>query len=336
MADSVLHPFHVPTFATNQYDASMSMVMEDHPTAYNQILNQCTSIRCTRAFLRGKRTPDLALSNVGFICFDCLDYYYVNFKYVYPYCKEIIKNILDDGFYIFYYYADDYYIPGKSGYGTRHIHHDGIILGYDENDDTYSIAGYNINWVFSLMRVPREDFMRAVKSSLDNKKYGNITYYKVRENVNVELDPEMILKNLKKYIDADIDKFSLESDDQVDGIAVHDFMAMYIDRIRKGQLSPYQMDSRSMRPIWEHKKCMLDRIIALENKNEWGSELSSEYKSIVDTADKLRLMYAVYDRTQRPSLLDSIYNGLFEIKAKEKDILTRLILKMENSNISHC
>ena len=306
------------------------MPIEDHPTAYNQILNQCTSLKCSRKFLRGRTTPDLLVSNLGFGSFDFLDYYFVNFRYVYPYCKDIIKNILDDGFYIYYYYADDFYMPGKSGYGERHIHHDGIIMGYDESDDTYSIAAYDNNWVFNLIRVPREDFMKGLKSSLDNQKYGNITYYKIKENVTVELDLKAILENVKKYIKSEIGTISLECDDFADGILIHDLMAMYIDKLKDGSIPHERMDWRILRPIWEHKKCMLDRIKAVENKCVWGNEFSERYAPIVDKANRIRMMYAMYHKNSNDKLLDKIRDGILELGVQDKLILTEFTNKLED------
>ena len=46
-------------------------------------------------------------------------------------------SMIDDGMYIYFHGVDDFYLPEKSWYGTRHMNHDGIICGYDDNDSNF-------------------------------------------------------------------------------------------------------------------------------------------------------------------------------------------------------
>ena len=65
MAKSVALPFEVPNFATVQSSGAAELAMIGHPSAYNQTLNQCTSLYCTRRFVKGFTTPQVSVPNVG-------------------------------------------------------------------------------------------------------------------------------------------------------------------------------------------------------------------------------------------------------------------------------
>ncbi len=328
MPDSVQLPFCVPVFATTQGAAAPGLALANEPSAYNYLLNQNITLRCTRKFIRGFSSPEVCVDKLPLGCFSNIYRYAASFRLIHQCYKQIIKDMLNQGFYVYYYGVDDFYLPGKSWYGTRHMHHDGIICGYDDTDNTYSIAAYDINWVFNLIRIPQECFDTALKSSISELRYGAITAYKVK-NEEIKLDPAMILKGLKEYIALDFDKYSIDEDGPVRGIAVHDFLAYYINKLKDGSIPSEKMDWRALRPVWEQKKCMYDRIRAVEDNYAWEHSLSDSYRPIVENANRVRAMYAVCHKTQKLSLLEGIANGLLEIKKKEKEILEILIKKME-------
>ena len=329
MAKSVLLPFEVPNFATVQSSGAAELAMIGHPTAYNQTLNQATNICCTRRFIRGFTTPQVSNPDVYIHSYRFIERYGVNFRYVYDYCLDIIKSMLDDGMYIYYHAVDDFYLPGKSWYGTRHMHHDGIICGYDDNDETISIAAHDINWVYNLIRIPQKCFLEALNSSLEAKQYGNMTAYKIRENTVVELNESEMLKYLKEYMDSSFEKYPIEIEGTVKGIIVHDYLAMYIDKLKDGSIPYEKMDWRALRPVWEHKKCMLDRIKAVENKNGWSNELSERYAPVVEKANRIRMMYAMYHKNHNDKLLDKIRDGLLELVDSDREIVGEFISRLE-------
>ena len=327
-AESVLLHFEVPFFATTQISAAPGLAMANHPTAYNDILNKCTSLSCTRRFIKGYSSPQVSFYRLSFTGLSCLELYTVSLKYTRPYVKEIIKQMLDEGFYIYFNRVDDFYLPGKSWYGIRHFSHDGVICGYDESDHTYSIAAYDINWVYKLIKISQESFFEGLDSMFEQKSYSELCAYKAKDE-EVKLDEKMILKHLKEYLFFDKEKFDVKENGKVYGIAVHDFLAMYIEKLKDGKIPHEKMDWRSLRPIWEHKRCMLDRIIAIEKLKNWDDTFSIAYRPLVEYADRIRMMYAMYHKTARASILTGIERGLLELKEREREILTKFVEKME-------
>ena len=329
MNKSVQLPFIVPIFATVQSSGAAEFAMIGHPTAFNQMLNQATNICCTTKFIIGYTSPEVSIPNVYVYSYKFMERYYVNFRYVYDHCMDIIKSMLNDGMYVFYHSVDDFYLPGKSWYGISHIHHDGIICGYDDNDHTISIAAYDINWVYNLIRVPQNCFLEALSASLEKRQYGDMIAYRVKPNTVSEINEGEMLKFLREYMDSDLKKYPTDKDDEVRGIVVHNYLAMYIDKLKDGSIPYDKMDWRALRPVWEHKKCMLERIKAVENKNEMSNALSQRYANVVSKADKIRIMYAMYHKNHNNKLLDKIRDGLLELAQSDKELVGELISILE-------
>ena len=328
MSEQVLLPFHVPMVATLHYHAAAGIALENHPTAFNEILNKCTTIACTRKFLRGYTTPESSVARNGLHNFNSLELYRISYRFALSYSKEIIKQMIDEGMYVYFSRVDDYYLPGKSWYGVRHMAHDGIICGYNETESIYLIAAYDSNWVFRLIRIPQSCYMEAAQASLERHEYGGITGYRVKD-VEVELDEPLILKYLKDHLKATIDTVSMESDSWTSGIAVHDLLAMYVDKLKDGSIPVDKMDWRALRPVWEHKRCMQERLKAIEKRNGWMPTYSERYAPLVDEANRARMMYAVFHRTKKPTLLDGIKNSLLNLREQENEILSGFVDKME-------
>lgn len=145
MAKSVALPFIVPNFATLQSTGAAEFAMIGHPTAYNQTLNQATNICCGRKFLGGFTSPQVSIPNISIDAYKFIEKYSVNFRFIYDCCLEIIKAMLEERMYILYDGVDDFYLPGKSWYGTRHMHHTGIICGYSSEKKLGKYFVFEIN-----------------------------------------------------------------------------------------------------------------------------------------------------------------------------------------------
>lgn len=326
-------PFKVPNFATVHAAGAAELAMIGHPSAYNQVLNQATDIYCSRTFLKGVTTPHVSIPDITINSYNFIECYDVNFRFVYNHCLDIIKQMLDSGMYVWFDGVDDFYLPEKSWYGTRHMNHTGIICGYDDNDGTFSIAAHDINWVYRLIRIPQQCWLNGLKSSLDSKYYGKLTAYKVKDNTVVTINEKTVLKRLKQYMDSNFEKYPPDNDGAVQGVVVHDYLAMYVDKLKDGSIPSEKMDWRSLRPIWEHKRCMLERITAIEIRNGWGNDLSERYAYVVEKANCIRMMYAMYHKNYNKKLLDKIRDGLIDLSNRDKELVGEFIKRLEELNL---
>ena len=70
---------------------------------------------------------------------------------------------------------------------------------------------------------------------------------------------------------------------------------------------------------------MLERIMELETSLQIGEKCSTEYKSVVEGANTMRMLYASYHMKQRDSLLPVIQRKLLAVSSAEREILTALL-----------
>ena len=329
--EAVCLPFCTPPFATTHPAAAAGLAIAGHPSAFNAYLNQCATLSCTRRFLRSAAAPLTGNPGTGLSCFSFLERCVVDLRFAHPYCGELIRRMLAEGFYVYFRGVDDYDLPGKSWYGLRHLSHDGILCGYDDRDGSYSIAAYDSCWVFRLLRVPQECFHRGMEACLARGEAGALLACRVRENTAVALDLPLMLRRLREHLANTADRFPPEQEGEVTGVAVYEFLALYLERLRDGGIPAGQADRRALRPVWEHARCMLRRLCAVEQALGWEPVFSAAYAPLAEQADRLRLMYAMFRQTRRAGLLAPIARGLRSLGRQEADILRAFIRKAEET-----
>ena len=64
------------------------------------------------------------------------------------------------------------------------------------------------------------------------------------------------------------------------------------------------------RLIWEHKKVMLERIQRIELELHNDSTVSSNYVSLVNEANTIRMLYASHHMKRRDSVLPIIHDNI--------------------------
>ena len=236
--------------------------------------------------------------------------------------------MLDDGFYVAFSGVDDYYIKGKSWYKEQHFNHDGLILGYDDEKETFSIAAYDQRWIFTVFETPQACFVEAMTTMCDKGTYGALHALKVKSDVQ-ELNLEAICNDLKKYLTSNIAKYPLDNPDVAWGIVVYDYICMYLDKLADGSISHERRDRRVFRLIWEHKKCMLGRIKAVENHCGWDDSLSKKYEEVVKLSDKARFIYSKFVIKYSNTNLEKIQLLLIKMKRLELALLGEFLNMME-------
>ena len=321
-------PFIVPDFTTFHDTAIAEMAYIDKPHANAQLLNQRVELACGRAFLTGFSSPQVTIPDAKIYTFPDMHRHCVSMIYAYPFYREIIQKMIDAGSYIYLSSIDDYYIPQKSWYHEEHRLHDGILYGYDDCDDTYTLAAYDTNWVFRSFRIPQKALEESIHSALESG--GNVRFIAVLvTEKEIELDILGILKKLKEYINADFSKYPLDGNNIIKGIVVYDFLDIYFGKLLDGGILHEKMDWRVLRIIWEYRVVMLKRLRAVEEKAQIDFSFSTAYEDLVQKTNRLRMLYAFYYKKKKDSLLLAVKDGLMELKMKEKDLLEQFIQKVE-------
>lgn len=145
----------------------------------------------------------------------------------------------------------------------------------------------------------------------------------------VAINPEVAIQKMREYLDSNMKKYPKSKEGDVHGIAVHDYIAMYVDKLYDGSIPYERMDRRVFRLIWEHKKAMLERLEKIENTLGLSNRTSTAYKKIVAEADKMRMLYASHHMRRRDAVLPIIHNRLIDVKKHERELLKNFIKKTE-------
>ena len=322
--------FVIPDFSAFHDTAIAEMAYIDKPHANAQLLNQRMELACGRAFLSGFSSPQVTIPDAKIYTFPGMHRHCVSMIYAYPFYREIIQKMIDAGSYIYLSSIDDYYIPQKSWYHEEHRLHDGILYGYDDCDDTYTLAAYDTNWVFRSFRIPQKSLEESIHSALESG--GNVRFIAalVTEK-EIELDVPGIIKKIKEYLQADFSKYPLDGNGIIKGIIVYDYLDIYFDKLLDESISHEMMDWRVLRIIWEYRVVMLKRLRAVEEKLQIDTSISTAYGELVQETDRLRMLYELYHRKKKDSLLLAVKNGLLELKNREKNLLGQFVQKVEEA-----
>lgn len=333
----VMLPYVEPMYSTYHWLASAGIPAKQNDTSDNWYYNNTVEWRCTRKFLQGFTTPEMSLSCGNIWNMPFLDKIGVNTRFARRCALDIIKTMIDDGFYVAFSGVDDYYIKGKSWYKEQHFNHDGLIIGYDDENGMLSIAAYDQRWIFTVFETPQECFVEAMTVLCDKGTYGGLHAVKAKNDPQ-EINIKNIYNELKKYLSSTISDYPLDNPEVVWGIVVYDFLCMYLDKLADGSIPYERRDRRVFRLVWEHKKCMLGRIRAVEELCGLSNELSSAYEELVDLADKVRFIYSKFVLKYSSKHLEKMQLLLMDIKRSELDLLTKFLLKLEEvlNDGEHC
>lgn len=318
-----------PMFKSFHSLASAGIAASANETLNNWYYNNSIQLYFGRSFLFGHKGFGLKVVKNQVYDNDILK---TSDFYIYNICDcviPLIKNLLNENIYVFISGIDDYCVKNKCWYQQKHFRHNGLIVGYDDNDDTFICMGYNENWVYTSFKTPQKCVEDGyIAASLGGRDFYCLTGLKHTWK-NIELDIRLISDNIKDYLDSNLEIYPVNKKGMAYGVVVYDYIAMYIEKLINKEIEHQHLDRRIFRMLWEHKKCMLLRIKAIEEKYGWDNLLSEKYETIVTKANIIRNMYAMHCQSFSTSLLNRIIKILPEIKDSETELLKELIEKID-------
>ena len=326
MKKKVELPLVDPIYSTYHILACVAASLYNNQSIRNWYLNGIIDLCCERGFLSGFTTPRLSLVGATFHSNPYIERVWYPMKYAKGYINPIIRELLDHGYYVYFHGVDDYYLENKSFYQTRHFNHDGMICGYDQNEKTYTLYAYDSNWVLRSFPVKQESFDKGRRSMYKQGAYGNIFGFKPKNDL-ISFDPKIALGSIVNYLDSDLKKYPTYGDGQVQGIVVHDYLAMYMDQLFSGAIPYERTDWRIFRLIWEQKKVLAEIISNIEKTTTPFATIGGQYQQIVDEANAIRSMFASHIIKRRDSVLPIIKTKLFSLKNNEQQLLFQLLKK---------
>ncbi len=320
-------PLMEPIYSTYHH-APGSAILVNNPSIRNWYMSQVLHLTCSRKFLGGFTTPEINIKDAAWSENPYFDMRPYNMEHLKGYVNHVIRNLIDDGYYVCFSGVDDYYVKGKSWYHERHFSHDGCICGYDLENKTYCIYAYDQNWIYQKFWTTQKAFDAGRVAEYKKGRHGSICGIKPNAD-QVRFCYGTALKNIAEYLDSDMEKYPEAAEGDVFGIVVHDYIAKYVDKLYDGSIPYERMDRRVFRMIWEHKKAMLERIALIEAALKLDNSVSQAYKTVVSEADSCRMLYASHHMKQRNSLLPMIRKKLLLLKDREQELLSDLLRRWE-------
>lgn len=317
-------PLVEPLYRT-YHDGIITACLNANPSIRNWFLSNTIILTCGRAFLSGGTSPGIRVENYSRDN-PFLETKMISMKLLKGCVNQVIRNLIDDGYYVYFTGVDDYYIDGKSWYKERHFNHDGTICGYNQSNKTFCIYAYDSRWIYQKFWTPQKSFNKGREAMFKKGIYGYLCAIKPKL-VKVEFSIETALQGIMDYLDSDIVKYPEDGEGNVRGIVVQEYIAKYIDKLFDGSIPYSRMDRRVLRLIWEHKKVMLERIEKIEQDLQLNTEISEKYRSLVSEADAIRMLYASHHMKRRDFVLPIIKKKLLKLKDAEKELLTMLVDK---------
>lgn len=300
-------------------------MLQNNPSIRNWYYDSVMQLTCTAKFLHGFTTPQLNIEKSSWEDNPHLQKVYYPMQYLKGHCVTVIKNLIDDGFYVNYNRVDDYYIPGKTWYKQRHFSHDGLICGYDQADKSFMLYAYDNNWIYRKFKTTQSGFSAGRASMFRQDRYGMICGIKPC-NEEVLFNADVAVNNIRKYL-KQTPLTAGKPDRIISGYSVQEYLLEYLKFIQNGDIPHERVDKRILRLIWEHKRAMTERLKMIEQCHGFNNLISSEYQLLASEMDTLRMLYASYCLRQRSSLLPIIRTRLMNVQSKEFELLTKLIEK---------
>lgn len=323
MSKIVELPLVEPVYST-YHTGVFSACINSNPTIRNHYLNEVLILICTRKFLSNYTSPEINVEGTSMIGKPYLVKHWIPMRYLQKKTNDVIRNMIDDGCFVYFTGIDDYYVDGKSWYRERHFAHDGAICGYNQEKKTYCIYAYDINWRYQKFWTPQKSFEEGRRSMFKQGIYGSICGVKPTMET-IDFSAKKSLEKINEYLDSNLIKYPENEDGTVRGIVVHEYIAKYVSKLYDGSIPYEKMDRRVFRMIWEHKKIMLERIKRIEEALGINPDVSIRYEPLVDEADNMRMMYAMHHMKRRDSMLPMIEKKLLALRDQEFELLSELL-----------
>lgn len=254
---------------------------------------------------------------------------------VYPQIVAFIRDQIDEGFYI-HLMADEYFLPHTPFYGKVHNPHAILVFGYDDQTETLETLGFNRTRDYAVSRVAYSAFEEAFRW-IDPAKHRSyrVELFEYNQEGSYEFDIDAVVDQLRAYLDSVNSsghyRMLRSPIEGVFGMATYELLRAYLIYLCD---HPMSWDRRHLFTLWEHKRCMLNRLsyLAAHGYLRPSAPFHGAYREVEQRAYQLLMMLLkvrVRLKTKRVwdvRRIDQIVTLMDDLSQKEACIL-RAVLK---------
>lgn len=218
---------------------------------------------------------------------------------------------------------DEFFVSNTKSYRNRHVDHCNMIYGYDLYNKMFYLIGYDFNSIFKPFYISFNELVSAYHNSPSTESVYVVNFTCPDAGYTFNLD--VVVEFLREYLYSlnSFNRFSFLNNplDRVFGISVYKALIENMDSIL--------MDIRPLHLLWEHKKCMKERITFLYRKNIFNKAQYDYFYNEFEVIERNTLInrnkQIKYTITKNNNLLKSIKNTLIYIENKERILIEELL-----------
>jgi hypothetical protein len=241
---------------------------------------------------------------------------------------SFITDAIDMEFYV-HMKVNHKYLSISNSYQKWDMGHDLLIFGFNKENRTLDVAD-NFYGKFEYKKCSFEEFLEAyihvAKSNLGN--YEKVLLIKANKTAKCDFDLLRVVDSLNDFLasrDTRIrDHQSLTwAGDLTLGINTYDKMIEYLNLLLEGKTA---CDHKPFHVLWEHKKCMVQRIEFMIN-NQLISEkkFHALYKEIEKKTKTFRNVIIKYSMKPAPKSIQYIISELKAMKLMESALIHEIL-----------
>jgi amino acid adenylation domain-containing protein len=236
---------------------------------------------------------------------------------------------------------DEYYLPHRPAYNKFHFSHECLVYGYDDDKQKFMAIGINRHAILDTIAIDYKQlalaYMHVFKIMPGH--IQAITLVRPIAHASKGAYPfsiQRFARKLHSYLhpsEQPANRWSLDTQleakdwDYKFGHAIYDDLIAYYTLC--SDIPANQADYRTIHIIYEHKKCLRDRIDYLnrQENNRYG-DLLQRYMAIVERVNMYRLQFLKYMHGEHKHFMPHLVQIIQGVKEEELEILHRLYTRI--------
>ncbi|MFD6091123.1 hypothetical protein ACFWGN_03275 [Oerskovia sp. NPDC060338] len=245
---------------------------------------------------------------------------------------DLVRDAIRDGWYV-YLTVNERHIPDRLAYVNEIDYpHDLLVYGFDDDDDTFAILGYDQDQMFRPTTSPQESFRTAFEAMGEGDFYDTgIILYRFDDTGRYELDPVFVADAIEEYLvgtnTSQRYQASQAALDRDWGMQGYSALVGHLKRYADGA-EPFNI--LNVQVLWEHKRLMVARAERCGELGAAVSEIVPELRRIERRAWTLRTMMLATSSGDLEGFRRDAVPLLEEIAAAEPEVLTTLVAALRD------
>lgn len=237
---------------------------------------------------------------------------------------------------------DEYYLPKKASYRTRHFNHPTLIYGYDDHAREFMAVGFDDQRVFSTLRFGYDDVIDAYASAFASDEKGLdyqplIRLLKPRTfSREYPFSVRRFLAQLEGYISSSADFFSAggyrvsrdvlsivtDAERLRFGCSVYEDVEVHLEKRLRGE--PRGITYHSIHLLYEHKRALYERLRYVIGRYGLADEFAGPVERLKQLSGYFyaaRLKFLKADAEPAGALVSQVLAHVREARALEGPLL---------------